>query len=206
MNWLLAIASAVLLFLSVPNFDFAWLAAVALAPLLVALSREFRPWRRFLLGWSAGIVYWFAVCYWIQGVLQKEGGLGAAGGWAAFLLFCAAKAVHLGVFSALAGLLIRKWYAIPAVAALWTGIERTHAPLGFTWFLLGNSGIDMGVPMRLAPFVGVYGVSFLLALVAARDDIIRPERSRQLVQAWGGPAHLEVLEDVDHNTIHSGNH
>ena len=43
----------------------------------------------------------------------------------------------------------------------------------------------------------------LLALVAARDDIIRPERSRQLVQAWGGPAHLEVLEDVDHNTIHS---
>ncbi len=43
----------------------------------------------------------------------------------------------------------------------------------------------------------------LLALVAARDDIVRPERSRQLVQAWGGPARLEVLDGVDHNTIHS---
>ena len=43
----------------------------------------------------------------------------------------------------------------------------------------------------------------LLALVAARDDIVRPERSRQLVQAWGGPARLEVLDGVDHNSIQS---
>ena len=43
----------------------------------------------------------------------------------------------------------------------------------------------------------------LLALVAARDEVIRPERSRQLVQAWGGPARFEVLGGVDHNTIHS---
>jgi len=43
----------------------------------------------------------------------------------------------------------------------------------------------------------------LLALVAARDDIVRPERSRQLVQAWGGPTQLQVLDGVDHNTIHS---
>jgi pimeloyl-ACP methyl ester carboxylesterase len=43
----------------------------------------------------------------------------------------------------------------------------------------------------------------LLALVAARDNIVRPERSRALVQAWGGPARLEVLDGVDHNSIHS---
>lgn len=42
----------------------------------------------------------------------------------------------------------------------------------------------------------------LLALVAARDDIVRPERSRELLQSWGGPKRLEVLEGVDHNTIH----
>jgi uncharacterized protein len=42
----------------------------------------------------------------------------------------------------------------------------------------------------------------LLALVAERDDIVRPERSRQLVQTWGGPARLELLDGVDHNTIH----
>ncbi len=42
----------------------------------------------------------------------------------------------------------------------------------------------------------------LLALVAAQDEIVRPERSRQLMRAWGGPAQLEVLDGVDHNTIH----
>jgi len=43
----------------------------------------------------------------------------------------------------------------------------------------------------------------LLALVAAQDDVVRPERSRQLVQVWGGPAHLEVLDGFDHNAVQS---
>jgi len=41
----------------------------------------------------------------------------------------------------------------------------------------------------------------LLALVAAQDDIVQPERSRQLARAWGGPVRLEVLSGVDHNTV-----
>lgn len=43
----------------------------------------------------------------------------------------------------------------------------------------------------------------LLALVATADTVVRPERSRQLVQAWGGPARLELLQGVDHNTVQS---
>ena len=78
LNWALALASAALLILTFPRFDIVWLAPVALAPLLVALAREPRPWRRFLLGWGAGIVYWFGVCYWIQFVLAFHGGLGEA--------------------------------------------------------------------------------------------------------------------------------
>jgi uncharacterized protein len=42
----------------------------------------------------------------------------------------------------------------------------------------------------------------LLAIAAAQDGLIRPERSRLLVQAWGAPARLEVLEGRDHNNIH----
>jgi pimeloyl-ACP methyl ester carboxylesterase len=42
----------------------------------------------------------------------------------------------------------------------------------------------------------------LLALAASRDTLIPPESSRRLVQAWGGPARLEVLEGRDHNDIH----
>ena len=43
----------------------------------------------------------------------------------------------------------------------------------------------------------------MLALVAAQDTLIRPERSRRLVEAWGGVARLELLDGVDHNTIHT---
>src|SRR5579884_424969 len=160
LNWELALLSAALLVTIFPRFNLIWLAPFALAPLLLALSREPRPWMRFLLGYVAGVVYWFATCYWIQFVLEVHGGMGRWGGWGTFLLFCVLKAIHLGVFAMLAAVVLPHSYAIPAVAALWTGIERTHADFGFAWLTLGNAGIDMALPLRLAPWVGVYGLSF----------------------------------------------
>ncbi len=83
------------------------------------------------------------------------------------MLFCVLKALHLALFSLLAAVLLETRYAIPAIAALWTGIERTHGTFGFAWLTLGNAGIDMPLPLRVAPFVGVYGISFLFALSRA---------------------------------------
>jgi apolipoprotein N-acyltransferase len=167
LNWILALVSAALLIFTFPRFSIIWFAPIALAPLLLAVTRETRARRRFLLGWTAGIVYWFGVCYWIQFVLAVHGGVGEAAGWALLLLFCFAKALHLGVFAWLAGILMQRWWAAPAVAALWVAIEVTHGYLGFAWLTLGNAGIDMAVPLRLAPYTGVYGISFLFALTAA---------------------------------------
>jgi apolipoprotein N-acyltransferase len=45
-------------------------------------------------------------------------------------------------------------------------VEVTHGPLGFAWLALGNAGIDMGVPLRLAPITGVYGLSFVFMMMA----------------------------------------
>src|ERR1019366_9413482 len=70
LNWLLALGSAALLILTFPKFSLVWLAPVALTPLLVAMAREPRWGRRFLISWSAGVAYWFGVCYWIQFVLS----------------------------------------------------------------------------------------------------------------------------------------
>jgi apolipoprotein N-acyltransferase len=167
LNWLLALASAALLIFTFPRFSIVWFAPIALTPLLIAMAREPRWPRRFLLSWTAGVVYWFGVCYWIQFVLSFHGGLGDVVGWAVFLLFAVAKALHMGVFGALAGALMGRWWAAPSVAALWVAVEVTHGPLGFAWLALGNAGIDMNIPMRLAPFTGVYGLSFLFALMAA---------------------------------------
>ena len=167
LNAALALVSAILLILTFPKFNIVWLAPVAVAPLLLAAVREPRPWKRFLLGWGAGIVYWFGVCYWIQFVLSFHGGTGDIAGWALFLLFCLIKAIHMGVFALLAGILMRRWWAIPAVAALWVAVEVTHGPLGFAWLALGNAGIDMSFPLRLAPLTGVYGLSFVFMMMSA---------------------------------------
>ena len=164
---LLSILSAVLLLLVFPRFDFRMLAPLALTPLLVAMARTRYAWQRFMFGWAAGIFYWFFLCTWIQFVLDAHGGMGRWGAWGSFLLFCFYKALHLAVFSWLAGPLMRTFYAVPAVAALWTGLERTHSTFGFTWLDLGNAGIEMSVPLRLAPLIGVYGLSFVFCMLAA---------------------------------------
>ena len=39
-----------------------------------------------------------------------------------------------------AGAVLRKWFAAPAIAALWVAIEWTHSYTGFEWLNLGNAG------------------------------------------------------------------
>lgn len=167
LHCLLALATAALLLLALPKFDVRFFAPFALAPLLIALARTQDGRQRFVYGWSAGIFFWFFLCTWIQFVLEVHGGMGAWGGWASFFLFAVLKGLHLAVFSWLAGPLLGRAYALPAIAALWVGLERTHGTFGFAWLDLGNAGIAMSLPLRLAPFVGVYGISFVFALMSA---------------------------------------
>jgi len=175
----MALLSAAFLILCYPRFNLVWLAPVALTPLLLAVLRERRPWRRFWLGWTTGAVYWCGVCYWVQIVLAVHGDMGKGLAWAMFALFCVAKALHMGVFAVLAGILMRRWWAVPAVAAWWVTVEVTHGPLGFAWLTLGNAGVDMGIPMRLAPYTGVYGLSFVFAMMAAALALAIVRRPRR---------------------------
>jgi len=178
-----ALATALLLASLFPPVGWALLAPLALAPLLFTLAHEPRLWRRFLSGWLCGAIFWLAVCYWIGDVLARFGGLNRPLAGLALLLFALAKGLHMAVFAALAGPVMRRWWAAPAIAALWTGIERTHGPLGFAWLALGNAGISMAVPLRLAPWAGVYGLSFVFALIAAAAAGLALRR-RRMELAW----------------------
>jgi apolipoprotein N-acyltransferase len=178
LNLALSVLSGVLLILLFPRFGWTWLAPVALTPILIACARE-RSWKlRALNGLAAGFVFWFGVCYWIQFVLEVHGGMGRWGGWGTFLLFAFLKGLHMALFAALAGFLMPRPWAIPAIAALWTGIERTHGPLGFAWVDLGNAAINMPVALRLAPLIGVYGISFVFAALACGVALIVLRRPR----------------------------
>jgi apolipoprotein N-acyltransferase len=178
-NWLYAALSGFLLVLVFPKFDLSWLAPFALTPLMIAAARESRWLPRFGLGYVTGLIYWWGVNYWIQFVLNVHGGTGPIVGWLVFALFCLAKSLHMGVFALLAGWAMRTPWAAIAVPALWVAIEWTHGPLGFAWLDLGNAGIDMSIPLRLAPITGVYGLSFVFALMStalALAFLRRPRR------------------------------
>jgi len=171
-NLVLALASGVLLVLIFPNYSFTLLAPVALTPLLFACARESSWKRRFLLGWASGFVFWFAVCSWIQFVLEVHGAMGRWGGWGTFVLFAILKGLYTATFAALAGPVMRRAWAMPGAAALWTAVEYAHGTiglawvgLGFAWLDLGNAGIDMPLLPRLAPITGVWGMSFVLAMI-----------------------------------------
>jgi apolipoprotein N-acyltransferase len=175
----LALLTGVLLILVFPKFDLRFLAPFALAPLLVVSAHADHALTRFGFGWAAGIVYWFGICIWIQFVLEFHGSMQKWAAWGAFLLFCVLKALHLAFFSTLAGPLMYRWYALPSIAALWVGLERTHGTFGFAWLALGNAGIDMSVPLRLAPFVGVYGASFVLVMLSAALALVALRQPRR---------------------------
>ena len=178
MNYLLGLVTSLLLTLSFPRYNFTWLMPVALTPLLWAAAREPRPLRRFLIGWLAGAGVLFGVTDWIRFVVSVHGGLGDAGGWAVFLLFCAAKGFYFGVFALLAGPVLRLTWAVPAVAALWVGVDLTFGSLGFQWVTLGNAASDMSIPMRLAPYTGVHGLSFAFMMMSTALLLVILRRPR----------------------------
>ncbi len=180
--WHIALAgslgTALLLAALFPPLSWTWLAPVALTPILYAAAWEPDARHRFAWGWLSGLLYWAAVCYWIRDVLAAYGGLTGPLSWLALFLFAAAKGLHTAVFACLAGPLMRRSWAIPAVAALWVGLERTHGPLGFPWLALGNAGVEMSLPLRAAPLAGVYGVSFIFAALAGGLALVALRRSR----------------------------
>jgi len=177
--FLLALLSAILLVLVFPHFSLAWLAPMCLAPLFVAVALEPRVKRRLLFGAAAGFAYWFGICYWISGVLAQFGGMPPVLVGLAFFLFCLLRGLPWVAFCWLSGYVVHSRWAVVALAALWTGLERVYGPFSFAWLQLGNAGIDMGVPMRLAPITGVYGLSFVFAMMNAAIALLVLRRPRR---------------------------
>ncbi len=96
-NIFLAAVSAVLLTLAFPDFDWWFLAWLALVPLLFAIEREKQSIiKSFVLGWIFGICFFFGTCWWLTFAPITYGGVPTF--IAYFLLFGATLIV--GFFSA----------------------------------------------------------------------------------------------------------
>ena len=161
---------------------FAWF---ALVPLLVGILRlpqafpeEKRRWRlrwAFLAGWLSGAIWFGANCYWVYNTMHVYGGMSAPLAALSLVLFSLYLGFWFGVF-ALVLAVVREatfdrknaWLAFVAVPFFWVAMEFAIARIpGFPWDQLGYSQVDNGLLTRLAPWTGVYGITFVLAGVNA---------------------------------------
>jgi apolipoprotein N-acyltransferase len=180
----LALFSAILLDLPFPiagplplwRAAFGW---IALVPLLCALlADEDAASRRYLvrstlLGYLCGVVWYVLNCYWIYNTMTRYAtGVSAAGGAGILLLFSAVLGLYFGLFGLILAFLRRSsgGIAVPLVLApfLWTAIELLAAHLtSVPWDQLGYSQVDNLLLTKLAPYIGTYGISFILVGVNA---------------------------------------
>ncbi|MBI3428344.1 MAG: apolipoprotein N-acyltransferase [Acidobacteria bacterium] len=188
----LATASALLLLLSFPTFDLSWLAWVALAPLLYALS-EGVSWRRALwLGWLTGVLFTFFAENWIAHSMTHYGGLLTGGAYAVAFLFATVLALFPALFAAVLAQLLKRFGTVALACAplVWVATEWLR-PLvtGVTWNALGVSQARYFMVARLAQFGGVYflsglvvaGSAWLVLLFNAKERPVRHAASALLL-------------------------
>jgi apolipoprotein N-acyltransferase len=157
----LAALGGLLSFLAFPPVE-AWpLAFLAPVPLLIAL-REARPARGFGLGFLYGAVGFGLSLSWIH--------LFGTIAWTALMVLTALSIALFGALYPLVRLPGRPLLSAAGAAALWTAIDWARGlwPLGgFTWASLGVSQVSNTATVRIAVVAGVWGVTFVVVLVAA---------------------------------------
>ena len=186
--WVLAILSGVLQVLPFPiagpapvwRTAFCW---VVLAPLLWALTgndaggRPLRVAQGAALGYASGFVWYLGNCYWVYATMHLYGGIAKPAAAGILVLFC----LYLGLYHALFGALIAAFRranlgrinlgvqgALLLSPFAWVAVELARARItGFPWDLLGITQVDNLLLTRLAPYVGAYGISFVIAAVNA---------------------------------------
>lgn len=164
LNSLLAVASAILLILAFPDFEFWLLAWCALVPLFFAVEREKDSTiKSFVLGWIFGTAFFFGSCWWLTFAPITYAGVPSVVAYA--LLFGATLIVGIfpAIFAALFSVLLRRFgvYAILFAPVLWTATEFLRFSItGNNWNAVGyvQAFID-GSRTNLASIGGVYLVS-----------------------------------------------
>lgn len=154
---------------------FAW---AALLPLLYALlgndkeGGRLSPLQGAAVGYLCGAIWYAGNCYWIFQTMYLYGGLPKPVALGILILF----ALYLGLYHALfAGIVAAvRWSGLSRNKVLllspfaWVAVELARARItGFPWDLLGMTQVDSPLLARLAPVTGVYGISFVVALVNA---------------------------------------
>ena len=144
---------------------------LSLAVLFGLLARTSSVRLGFLIGLVWGLGFFLTGVSWVFVSLSVYGGMPTWLAALATFLFCAL----LALFPAIVGAVQAWWRVSPTLRLLllvplsWGVTEWVRSWLftGFPWLVMGYSQVPASPLAGYAPLVGVYGVSFLLALIAA---------------------------------------
>ena len=122
------------------------------------------------LGWAFGSAWLLSGTWWMFISLHRYGGMAAPLAAAAVLLLCLALAGYLALALALVARLRRGTPLADALlfASAWLAAELARGLIftGFPWVASGYGQVD-GPLAALAPWLGVYGIGFVLAFTSA---------------------------------------
>ena len=170
-TWLLAPVLGAAAVLCFAPFSLFWAAPLAWLGLFLLFERSHNPRQAAVTGGLFGLGFFLAGVSWVFVSLSVFGGMPAWLAAPATFLFCAVLALYPG----LSGFLYRRWRP-PAFwqrslffAACIAGTDWLRAWLftGFPWLALGYSQTPPSPLAGFAPVLGVFGLSFLLAWLAA---------------------------------------
>src|SRR5580693_6054049 len=154
---------------------FAWF---GLVPLLWAILSPTeierpRPLRRaFLLSYVCGVLWYCGNCYWVRDTMSRYGDMPPLAPTLLLIGFSLVLGLYFGLFG-LSVMLVRRAtgstrLALLAAPFLWTGLELAAARItSVPWDQLGYSQVDNGLVNQLAPWTGVYAISFVLVAANA---------------------------------------
>jgi len=157
----LAILSSLLMVLSFPNFNFGFLAWIAIVPLMLSLMDR-GLFKCFFISLFCGTLFFAGIFYWLMNVPKYT------------LQHYVILMPYFGIFFGLFGLifsLISKRLGIHAayIAApfIWVTLDfvRSHFFwLALPWGMLGHSQYQYLPIIQIASYTGAYGITFLIVL------------------------------------------
>jgi apolipoprotein N-acyltransferase len=159
------------LVLSLPKPDLYPLAWIALVPLLVVIGKTTSVARTVLSSYISGVIFFSGTCYWITETMAIYGGLSTPSALGVGALFALIFAFYFVLFGLGVHLAVHKFGALGLLLAppLWVTMEWLRSVLfsGFPWMLSGYALVPFSGILQMAAWTGVYGLSFLAALVSS---------------------------------------
>lgn len=179
--------------------------ALLLPVALFACWLRATPVRAFVYGWSFGLGMFAHGVYWVYHSMHVFGHMPLP----LAIFFTLLLASYFALFPALVGWLANRWFPLSdarrlllVYPVLWTLLEWVRGWLlsGFPWLNLGYSQTDTWLA-GLAPWLGVYGLSWLvvlsaglLVLLVAGLPRVRARAAAGLLGIWLAAAYAGSIE------------